>query len=172
MPGPWSLTKMRQPSESGSATMRTSPRSLYLSALPSRFCSASRTSARSLCPAAPAGTALTSERWRQNGARVTQDSGGRIYVTAKQRQFAKDNFTQLDHKIVITRYSRDGTPDAAFGGGGYKLLDRNPQNAGMFESFEVYTFVDANNRTHVLDGNLLWRLTPGGRVDMTLSRTA
>ena len=83
-------------------------------------------------------------------------------MTAKQRPFAKDNFTQLDHKIVITRYSRDGTPDAAFGGSGYKLLDRNPQNAGMFESFEVYTFVDANNRTHVLDGNRLGGSRPAG----------
>jgi uncharacterized delta-60 repeat protein len=113
---------------------------------------------------------LDGERWRQNGARITQDTGGRIYVTSKQRQFAEDNFTQLDHKIVITRYSRDGQLDASFGGGGYKLLDRNPETAGLFQSFEVWTFVDANNRTHVLDGNILWRLTPGGRVDMTFGR--
>ena len=113
---------------------------------------------------------LAGERWRQNGARVTQDSGGRIYVTAKQRQFAEDNFTQTDHKIVITRYSRDGQLDTAFGGGGYKLLDRNPAAVNGFASTEVWTFVDANNRTHVLDGNILWRLTPGGRVDMTFGR--
>src|SRR4051794_22975296 len=64
--------------------------------------------------------------WRQAGGQFTQDSGGRIYVTSKQRKFAADNFTEIDHKIVITRFSRDGQFDAAFGGGGYKLLDRNP----------------------------------------------
>jgi uncharacterized delta-60 repeat protein len=113
---------------------------------------------------------LAGERWRRNATRFTQDSGGRIYVTSQQRQFAEDNFTQIDHKIVITRYSRDGQPDTAFGGGGYKLLDRNPTSVNGFSGLDVETFVDANNRTHVLDGDVLWRLTPGGRVDMTFGR--
>ena len=114
--------------------------------------------------------AMLGDAWRLERPRSTQDSGGRIYVTSQLREFADGLVTPSDNKLVITRHSRDGQLDAAFGGGGYKLLDRNPDVIAPFASSEVKTFVDANNRTHVLDGNLLWRLTPGGRADMTFGR--
>src|SRR5688572_31427118 len=63
-------------------------------------------------------TLLGDDGWRTAGTRFTQDTGGRIYITSKQRRFADDNFTLLEEKLVITRFSRDGQLDTEFGGGG------------------------------------------------------
>lgn len=90
----------------------------------------------------------------------TQDSGGRIYVTTQANRDL--DFAQ---KNVIARLTRDGALDTTFAAGGYRVLDR----ASGFTRDPI-AFVDPNNRTYLIDGEYLWRISPAGKVDQAFGR--
>ncbi|MEA2710999.1 MAG: hypothetical protein QOF78_3600 [Phycisphaerales bacterium] len=104
-------------------------------------------------PALPAPWTISSEH------HLSQDSGGRLYATG--RAFQGEDGPRM---IVMARLSRDGQLDTKFAAGGYRILDRDPTN--RYEGFP-YAVVDPSNRAYVVDGPLLWRLTPSGKIDRT-----
>jgi len=93
---------------------------------------------------------------------LSRDDGGRVYALA--RAVTTDAGPR---RLVIARLSRDGHLDHKFAGDGFRILDRDPTNS--FEG-SIYTATDPNNRTYVVDGTLIWRLTPAGKIDHSFGR--
>ena len=90
----------------------------------------------------------------------TQDSRGRIYVISEA-----DREVDLASRVVIARLTRDGALDTTFAAGGYRVVGRS----NTFTT-PPRAFVDPHNRTYVLDGNVLSRLSPAGKIDRSFGR--
>lgn len=107
--------------------------------------------------------ALGGGTWSLGDQGFTQDALGRIYGYATASQGDSQRL------LVIARMTRDGIIDTTFAENGYRLLGRNPTTQNRPDHLHVT--VDALNRTHILDGSIFWRLTPGGKMDRTVGAT-
>ncbi len=109
-------------------------------------------------------TAPLGPGWTSNSLiNFTQDANGRLYVFGSAVQD-----TTSVRKDVLIRLTRDGQVDTSYNGSGYRTLDRDPRVANP--TYEPLAFVDQNNRAYVVDGALLWRMTPAGKVDLSFGK--